>query len=140
MGARRLNDYHAGRQCHLPALRQAPGKARSLARSNVHVWTREFAMTDIKKVVRRVTIGRRRDRGKSRALVISIEPGDVVGVRMQGTRQTFRVSIEGVFEYAMRNHLAKIDKRARQIAKSEGIKMRSAMVRARKELAEDLRS
>lgn len=96
-------------------------------------------MTDLRRTVKRVTIGRRRDRSKSRALVISLEPGDVVGVRMMGTRQTFRVSIEGVFEYAMRQHLARIDKRTRQIVKSEGLKPRSAMVKARKELAHDLK-
>ncbi len=96
-------------------------------------------MTDLRKPVRRVTIGRRRDRSKSRAMVISLEPGDVIGIRLQGTRQTFRRSIEAVYEDAIRYHLAKIDKRARQIAKSEGVKMRSAMVRARKELGADLK-
>lgn len=96
-------------------------------------------MTDLVKTIRRRTVGQRRDRSRSRALVISLEPGDVVGIRMLGTRQTYRRSIEAVYEDAIRYHLAKIEKRARQIAKAEGLKMRSAMVKARKELSEDLR-
>ena len=96
-------------------------------------------MTELLKPVRRVTTSRRRDRSKSRALIISLEPGDVVSVRLQGTRQSFRRSIEAVYEDAIRYHLAKVEKRARQICKSEGLKMRSAMVRARKELAADLK-
>lgn len=97
-------------------------------------------MTELRKRVSRVTISRRREQSKSRPLVVSLEPGDVIGCRVQGSRQTFRVSIEGVFEYAMRLHLAKIEKRARQIAKTEGLKMRSAVVKARKELASDLKA
>lgn len=96
-------------------------------------------MTELRKRVSRVTVSRRHEQSKSRAMVVSLEPGDLIGVRIQGTRQTYRISIEGVYLYAIRNHLAKIDKRARQIAKSEGIKMRSAMVKARKELAADLK-
>lgn len=97
-------------------------------------------MTELLKTVRRVTRGRRREQSKSRPLVVSLEPGDIIGCRLQGSRQTFRVSIEGVYEYALRLHLARVEKRARQIAKSEGLKMRSAMVKARKELQEDLRT
>lgn len=96
-------------------------------------------MTDLVRTIRRRTVGQRRDRSKSRALVISLEPGDIVGIRLLGTRQTYRRSIEAVYEDAIRYHLAKIDKRARVIAKTEGLKMRSAMVKTRKELAEDLK-
>lgn len=97
-------------------------------------------MTELRKRLQRITVGRRREQSKSRPLVVSLEPGDVIGVRISGTRQTYRVSIEGVLEYGMRLHLAKIDKRARQIAKAEGLKMRSAVVKARKELAADLKA
>jgi phosphoglucomutase len=96
-------------------------------------------MTDLRKPIHRRTIGTRREQSRSRPLIISLEPGDVVAVRIAGTRQSYRVSIEGVYEYAMRQHLARVDKRARQLVKSEGLKMRSAMVRARKELAGDLK-
>lgn len=97
-------------------------------------------MTLLTKSLRRVTVGRRREQSKSRPLVVSLEPGDVIGVRYKGSRQTFRVSIEGVYEYAMTRHLARVEKRARQIAKAEGIKNRSALVKARKELAADLKA
>lgn len=96
-------------------------------------------MTDLLKTVRRRTISRRREQSKARPMIVSLEPGDVVGVKLAGTRQTYRVSIEGVYEYALRQHLARIEKRARQIAKSEGFKMRSALARARKELKDDLK-
>jgi len=96
-------------------------------------------MTDLKKTVRRVTIGRRREKSKARPMIVSLEPGDLVGVRLQGTRQTYRISIEGVYEYALRQHLARIDKRARQNAKSEGLRLRSATAKARKELKDDLK-
>lgn len=97
-------------------------------------------MTVLSKRVSRVTVSRRRQQSKSRPLVVSLEPGDIIGVRLQGSRQTFRVSIEGVYEYAMTRHLARVEKRARQIAKAEGIKNRSALVKARKELAADLKA
>lgn len=97
-------------------------------------------MTELRKRVSRLTISRRREQSKSRPLIVSLEPGDIIGIRLQGSRQTFRVSIEGVYEYAMTRHLARVEKRARQIAKAEGIKNRSALVRARKELAADLKA
>lgn len=96
-------------------------------------------MTDLRRTVKRVTIGRRRDRSKSRALVISLEPGDLVGVRMMGTRQTYRIGIEGLYELAIRSHMARIEKRARELVKRDGLKPRSALVKARKELQGDLR-
>lgn len=52
-------------------------------------------MTELRKRVSRVTISRRREQSKSRPLVVSLEPGDVIGVRISGSRQTFRVSIRG---------------------------------------------
>lgn len=96
-------------------------------------------MTDLLKTIKRRTVGRRRDRSTSRAMVVSLEPGDVVGVRMMGTRQTYRISIEGLYELAIRSHLARVDKRARELVKHDGLKMRSALVKARKELAGDLK-
>ena len=96
-------------------------------------------MTDLLKMVKRRTISRRREQSKSRPMIVSLEPGDVIGVKLAGTRQTYRVSIEGVYEYALRQHLARIDKRARQIAKNEGLRLRSATAKARKELRDDLK-
>lgn len=96
-------------------------------------------MTDLRKPVRRVSIGRRREKSKARAMIVSLEPGDLVGVRLQGTRQTFRLGIEQIYELAVRHHANKTDKRARQIAKSEGLRLRSATAKARKELKDDLK-
>lgn len=96
-------------------------------------------MTDLLRTVRRATIGRHFEKSKHRRLIVTLEVGDIIGVRLEGTRQCYRIGIESVYYRAIGNHLARIEKRAKQIAKSEGLKMRSAMVKARKELAEDLR-
>lgn len=96
-------------------------------------------MTDLNKVIRRVTRSRRHSQSKWRPLIVSLEPGDVIGVRLQGTRQTYRRAIETVYEDAIQHHVRRTEKRARQIAKDQGLKMRAAMAKARKELAEDLK-
>jgi hypothetical protein len=96
-------------------------------------------VTDLLKTIRRRTIGRHFSQSKHRRFIITLEIGDVIGVRLEGTRQCYRYGIESVYQRAILSHLARIDKRARELVKRDGIKMRSAMVKARKELAGDLK-
>ena len=96
-------------------------------------------VTELRKTVRRVTLTRRREKSASRALVLSFEPGDLVGVRLQGTRQTFRLGAEQLYELAVRWHEERVARLARKIAKSEALPMRRALPKARKELAGDLK-
>lgn len=96
-------------------------------------------MTDLNKSVRRVTSAKRHEKSRTRALILSLDPPAQVGVRLQGTRQTYRLDAESVYEMAVLQHQRRIDRRARQIAKSENLKLRQAMVKARKELQEELR-
>lgn len=96
-------------------------------------------MTDLNRRVARLTTARRHEKSKTRAVVLSLEPPASIGVRLAGTRQTFRLEAESVYELAVRSHTQRIERRAKAIAKSEGLKMRSALVKARKELSADLK-
>lgn len=95
-------------------------------------------MTELNKPLRRVTSARRHEKSKTRAVVLSLEPPAQVGVRLQGTRQTYRLDAESVYEIAVQYHQRRVDKRARQIAKAESLPLRRAMVKARKELQKEL--
>lgn len=96
-------------------------------------------MTDLNKRVLRLTAARRHEKSRTRAVILSLEPPASVGVRLRGTRQTFRLEAESIYELAVRAHENRIERRARQISKSLALPMRSARAKARKELKEDLR-
>lgn len=60
-------------------------------------------MTDLTKPVsRRTKDGTRTTKGKR--IVITLYPGDVIGLREERTRTTFVLPVEKVFQYAARVH------------------------------------
>lgn len=99
-------------------------------------------MVLLNRTVKRETKANIFERSQNRNLIVSIEPagrdGALVGVRVKGTRQTFRVSVNSIFNLAVGFHNQKIEKRAKQLQK-EGVPARSAKAKARKQLAEDLK-
>lgn len=96
-------------------------------------------MTDLTKPLTRKTAARIHEKGEKRAVLITLIPPAKVGVRLAGTRQTYQLDAEAVYSIAVKFHLANVEKRAKQIHKTEGLKMRSAMAKARRELAEKLK-
>jgi hypothetical protein len=54
------------------------------------------------------------DCGKKRELVCGFEPGDVVSVRMKGTRTAFKISARTLYEYAAKLH-GEAERRAKQL-------------------------
>jgi hypothetical protein len=70
-------------------------------------------MTDLNKRVVRISAARRYEKSKTRAVILSLEPPASVGVRLQGTRQTYRLEGESIYELAVRSHEQRIIKRAR---------------------------
>ena len=96
-------------------------------------------MTDLTKIVRRVSAARRHEKSQVRRVILSLEPPAQVGVRLQGTRQTFRLDAESIYELAVRHHEQRIEKRARAIKKERPeLRQASARAKARKELAKEL--
>jgi hypothetical protein len=95
-------------------------------------------MTNLNSTVRRITTARRHEKSKTRAVVLSLEPPAQVGVRLQGTRQTYKLDAESVYELAVRYHERRIEKLARTIAKAESIPLKRATSKARRELAKEL--
>lgn len=95
-------------------------------------------MTELNSKVRRVTTARRHEKSKTRLVVLSLEPPALVGVRLQGTRQTYRLDAESVYELAVRDYLRRVERRAKQIHKTESLPMRRATAKARKELKKEL--
>ena len=91
-------------------------------------------MTALVKPVQRVTAARRHEAGKTRKVVIVVAPPAEVGARLQGTRQTFWLNAEQIYELAVRQFVRDVEDEARRIAKREGIKLASARVKARRHL------
>lgn len=58
-------------------------------------------MTPTRKETKRVSIGTVRERGLRR-VVVTIGPGDVIGLRLERTRKTFYVSLEATLRHAQR--------------------------------------
>ena len=59
-------------------------------------------MTDLKKPVRRRTIGLHR----GRRIMVSLEPGDLLGFRQERRRQTEYVSIAAIYDFAIKIRVA----------------------------------
>jgi hypothetical protein len=57
--------------------------------------------TPINKITRRRTGGTYRDRSTLRPIIVSLEPGDLLGFRYQGTRRTYRLPIAAVMQRAI---------------------------------------
>lgn len=99
-------------------------------------------MGKLTKVVKRETDSTVFDRSQYRNLIVSIEPaknGAVIGMRVKGTRDTYRLQVGAMFVHAINNHQAKIERNAKALVKKEGISLRSARARAKREAAQDLR-
>lgn len=58
--------------------------------------------TPLKKPVRRRTETTRRDKGKFRRYVVTLYPGDTIGIRLEKCRQEEFISINTVYELAVR--------------------------------------
>ena len=55
-------------------------------------------MTDLKRAVRRRTIGLHR----GRRIMVSLEPGDMLALRMERCRQTEYVLLAAIYDYAVK--------------------------------------
>lgn len=81
------------------------------------------------------------DRG-TRNIIFSLEPGthghpDVVGVRLAGTRRTYRANLGTVAQFVMEADIdaarRRIERRAKELNKSQGMPLRTARRLAREE-------
>jgi hypothetical protein len=99
-------------------------------------------MTELTKPVKRETQATEFERSQNRNIIVSVEPvrnNAVIGLRLKGTRQTYRIGVASVYAQAVRLHLQSIEKEAKRISKDEHVPMRTARSRARKELTKELR-
>lgn len=98
--------------------------------------------TTLTKAVTRKTAVETFDRGKSRSLIVSIEPAGrdnaVIGIRIAGTRDTYRLGVQTVLNMAITKHHDDVRRKAQKLHK-EGTPMRSAKAQAKRELAKELR-
>jgi hypothetical protein len=63
-------------------------------------------MTKITKPVRRETLGTVYEQGKHRPVIVSIEPPNVIGFRLKGTRRTYRLTTDALYLNAVQAHVA----------------------------------
>jgi hypothetical protein len=64
-------------------------------------------MTDLNRRVRRVTSTTVRYRGKPKRLVVTLYPGDIIGVRPEKTRQEETTTLAAVYGLAIKQRVAK---------------------------------
>lgn len=98
-------------------------------------------MTELSKTVSRLTNATRHEKSKRRRIILSLEPDRLVAVRLQGTRQSYRLDAESIYELAVRSHENQVERRAKAIKReSPHLRLGQARVKARKELAAELKS
>jgi hypothetical protein len=99
-------------------------------------------MTELTKKISRNTAATVFEQSKTRNLIVSIEPtgrhGAVIGIRAKGSRNTYRIAVNSVYNFAIRNHLEKIERRTKAL-KKEGYPARKAASMAKKELEAELK-
>ena len=59
-------------------------------------------MTPLRKPVARLASVTVRDRSKRRAIVVALLPGDVIELRLHGTRRRYSLSVESAYYHAVR--------------------------------------
>ena len=96
-------------------------------------------MTNLTKVVKRVSSAVRHEKSRTRRIIISVEPPAIVGVRLEGTRNTYRLDARALYELAIQAHVRDIEREARRIAKADKLPARTARKRAEMALKERLR-
>jgi hypothetical protein len=62
--------------------------------------------TTLSKPVKRRSNEVRRDRGKYRAIIVTLYPAGYIGLRLQGTRREETIPIEAAYERAVKMRLA----------------------------------
>jgi hypothetical protein len=99
--------------------------------------------TKLNKPITRETDSSVFDSGKLKDIIVSIEPtrgGALIGFRLKGTRDTFRLPVGSLFVRAVDHHNQKVEQKAKRLHKEDKVPIRSARSRARKELAKELRN
>jgi hypothetical protein len=101
-------------------------------------------MTELTKPIKRETPATVFEKSQSRNIIVSIEPAGrseaVIGVRLKGTRQTYRVGINSVYNLAVQHYVNRIEKLAKRLHKEEKVPLRTARARARKQIDKELKS
>jgi hypothetical protein len=79
-------------------------------------------MTELNKKVSRVSRALRFERGKHREVIISLEPPDLLGFRLKGTRTTFYLDAETCYCLAVKAQVAAEAKERRKQKKARAHK------------------
>jgi hypothetical protein len=95
-------------------------------------------MTDLSKPITRKTSATLHEKGQRRPVLVTLIPPAKIGFRLAGTRQTYQVDAESGYSFAVKMHLAEVERRTKQLQKT-GLSARSARAKARKELAGQLK-
>lgn len=99
-------------------------------------------MAPLTKRVARETPATVFQKSQNRNLIVSLEPagrdGAFIGIRAKGTRCTYRVGVNSVYNLAIRLHVQLIEQRIKELRK-QGVPMRTARAKARKEIEARLR-
>lgn len=99
-------------------------------------------MSKLSKPIKRETDATIFERSQHRNIIVSVEPtreGAMIGFRLKGSRDIYRLPVGSLYKRAIEHHLAKVEKRAKTIVKVEKRTIKGARAQARKELKEDLR-
>lgn len=69
-------------------------------------------MTTISKPIKRETSATVFERSKRRPIIISVEPGGLISLRLKGNRKTYSLDLESLYDQAVKKSL-----RAEKLAK-----------------------
>ena len=81
-------------------------------------------MTPLTKKVERETSTAVRDRSKRRILIAGLVPGDVIRIRLKGTRQAYDLTVEQAFRYAakLKGEAARREKAEKKTLRRRGVR------------------
>lgn len=96
-------------------------------------------MTELTKKVSRRTRATVFERSVRRNVVVSLEPSQKIGLRLEGTRRTYRVDLEALYSLTVKLHLEEIERVTKRLMKLHGWTKRKARGEAAKELAKELK-
>jgi phosphoglucomutase len=94
-------------------------------------------MVELTRTIKRKTRATTFEKGRRRAIIITLEESQKIGVRLEGTRDTYRIDPEALYSFCVKQHEREVEKRAQQIRKT-GVAVRTARAQARKELKKTL--
>lgn len=91
-------------------------------------------MTNLNKTIHRTSTASRHEAGKTRKVIITLAPPAFIGLRLQGTQQTYWLDAEVAYELSIRSFMNEVEREAKKIKREEVCSIASARGKAKERL------